>query len=167
MYQDFRSPKLQEVLAPLLDYYYGQTNWIYCGILEANYAILSKNTHRFRIRNQSPEIIEHHLYTNNINHNNHNSQIAQISSDLSHQITSNFQNTKWYHNFGSDVVNNPYSLNNNTRDLYIDICFSNLANFDNQIINVNNQTIYNNQSTDMLVDEELTNLFDQFNLHFL
>lgn len=148
MYEDIRSAKLRQILAPLLDHYYGPRTWIYCGILEPNHTTLSKNTHRFRIRNQSNEFIENHL--------NPNPHTNKISQDLSYLISSNFPDTKWYHNYGTDLVNNPYSLfsDNTTRDLFIDLSFSNL-------------NIYqNDQATDMQVDDqELVNMFDQFNLH--
>jgi hypothetical protein len=148
MYEDIRSAKLQQILAPLLDHYYGPQSWIYCGILEANHRVLSKNTHRFRICNHTNanELIENHTLHSN-----------KISQDLTYLISTNFPDTKWYHNFGTDLVNNPYSLStdNTTRDLFIDLSFS-------------NPNIYqqNDQVTDMQVDDpELINMFDQFNLH--
>ncbi|MEX0597732.1 MAG: hypothetical protein WD512_14670, partial [Candidatus Paceibacterota bacterium] len=126
MYEDIRSAKLQEILAPLLDHYYGQYTWIYCGILEVNHSRLTKNTHRFRIHSQTNEFIENHLNPNN-------SHTNKISQDISYLISANFPDTKWYHNFGTDLVNNPYSLftDNTTHDLFIDLSFSNLNIYQN------------------------------------
>jgi hypothetical protein len=145
MYEDFRSVKLCQILAPIFNHYYGVNNWSYCGIIECNFTLLHRNTHRFRIhtdRCQANNVSE--IFNNN----------STIISDITNHISLVFPNTEWYHKCGSDYMGGIGFNNPTQHSTYIDLCFNTSPHVDMRSME------------DMLIDDsELTRLFDQLNLH--